>query len=91
MGHLYHTPISQDSLIFDEGQGLLRDRQRRTAAEPCFLGMTGLSHELTATETTCTRQDEARQNPSMDGGGGHKVPPLTEEILSTDSFWERGK
>lgn len=32
---------------------------------------------------------QARWNPKMERGGEHEVPPLTEEILMTDSCLER--
>lgn len=34
-------------------------------------------------------QAQARQNPSMDNGDGHEVPPLDKELWSTDNSYER--
>lgn len=46
-------------------------------------------HELTVRVTACIRlaQNQARQIPSMDWGGGtHEVQPLTDELLAIGGF-----
>ena len=39
----------------------------------------------------CSRhaQDEASQSLSMAGEGAQEVPPLAEELLVADGYWER--
>jgi hypothetical protein len=34
---------------------------------------------------------QTRQNPSTEKGSGHKAPPLTKQLFTTDIRWERGK
>lgn len=48
------------------------------------------TYELTALLTTWTKpgQDQTRQSPSMGRRGGHKVLPLSEELLAFDGFSE---
>lgn len=40
--------------------------------------------------TPCTKpvKTQATQNHSMEIGGGHKLPYLAEELLTTYSYWE---
>lgn len=33
-------------------------------------------------------QYQVSQNASVDGGGGHKIPPLAEELLASDGCWD---
>lgn len=48
-------------------------------------------YKFTAIVIACTRPAhvKARQNPSIDTGGGHEVSTLVELLLATDGFWER--
>ena len=59
----------------------------------CFLNTIGqLLKELTIIVTACTRpeQDQARQNPSVDGRGDREVLSQAEELLVIErsSEWE---
>lgn len=48
-------------------------------------------HQLKVAVTVFTglSQDQANQNPTMDGGGAHEAPPLAEEFLAIDGFWQK--
>lgn len=49
------------------------------------------TYEFTAIETTYKKptQAKAREQPSMEKGDGHEVPPLSNTALATDRCWEK--
>lgn len=49
------------------------------------------THEPIAAAKACTgpANAQARPNHNVERRGRHEGPPLSEEFLVTDSFWER--
>lgn len=46
------------------------------------------AHELTAYIITVQVQNRYKSLHGMGGAGANEVPPLAEELLAIDSFWE---
>lgn len=71
-----------------------RDCQRHSRelqGNVCWTQQGSYTYEFTDMKTVHTRalQVQARPNPSMEGGGGHTVLPLAEELLIIDNCQAR--
>lgn len=91
---LYHSPSSSGSgSIVDAGEEIARVKLNYYN-ETMFSGhnvavSTGTHSSCDSMHKTCSRSRKTRSQ-HWEGGHGHKVPSLAEELLTTDYGWERG-
>ena len=63
-------------------------KMRRRTVKCCLLQMTWLMHTPTQS-SSLPAQDQMAHNVSMNREGPPQAPPLAEELLADDAYWEK--